>query len=106
MSAAAYPLTRMWTVPAGGSATIQSIIADTTKDRWVIYAAIRAGLSNAGTISWTDAGGQSGGYVRPSETAVLGDDLGSPALRDFVFKGTAGDVLHMTIGVSAAGVNI
>jgi hypothetical protein len=104
MSAPAYPITRKWTVPAGGSATIQTIINDTTIDKWVIYAAVRAATDNASPIYWKDADGQHGGFVMAGETAILGDDMGSPRLRDFTFTGASGDNLYLTIGLSASGV--
>ena len=106
MGAPAYPITRKWIVPAGGSATLQTIINDSTLDKWVIYAAMRPALTNSGVLSWADPDGEEGGYLQAGETGILGDDLGHSRLKDFTLKGTASDVIYMTIGISASGVTV
>ena len=98
---ATYPVTRKWTVPASGYNSVVEIIANTDRDKWVTYMTIRADTDNAGRITWEDPQGEPGGYVDAGEAAIVGDDLGSVILKDYVFRGTAGDELYMTIGISA-----
>lgn len=98
---ATYPVTRLWTVPASGSATVREIIADTTRALWVTYITIRADETNAAKITWEDPNGQPGGFLMAGDAGVIGDDLGNPVLLDYTLRGTQGDQLFMTIGTSA-----
>lgn len=96
---ATLPVTRAWTVPAAGKATLAEIMND-SRYVWVTYISIRAGRNNAGDIHWTDKDGQTGGYLGPGEAATMGDEYGSTQMLGFSYHGTAGDTLYLTIGVS------
>lgn len=92
-------ITRAWVVPAAGKNTLAEIM-NNENYRWVTYVSMRAGKNNAGDITWSDADGQTGGYLQPGEAAVGGDESGSTQMIGFTYYGTAGDVLYLTIGIS------
>lgn len=99
MPIATRPITREWTIPAAGRNTLWEIIDDATVI-WMGYVSIRAGRDNSADIVWTDVGGQAGGYLGAGEAALVGDEYGSSQMKEFTFKGTEGDRLFLTIGVS------
>jgi len=96
---ASLPITRTWTIPAGGEALLTDII-NNTDYLWVTYVMARADRDNAGDVQWEDADGQVGGYMGPGEAVALGDEYGSTQMLGFKLTGTEGDVVYLTIGIS------
>ena len=93
------PLTRHFTIPAGGVATIASNLgmADNT---WGGFVDMRAGRDNADDLFWQDENGQSGGYIGPGEAVTIEFGDGQTLVRNFSIQGTENDTVFMTIGVN------
>jgi len=93
------PLTREFTIPAGGVASLASILG-MAENTWVGFVAMRAGRDNAEDLFWKDENGQSGGYIGPGEAVTIEFGDGQTLVRNFSLSGTADDTVFMTIGVN------
>lgn len=93
------PLTREFTIPVGGVATLASILG-MAENTWVGFVAMRAGRGNADDLFWQDENGQSGGYIGPGEAVTIEFGEGQTLVRNFSLSGTESDTVFMTIGVN------
>lgn len=87
--------TRLYTIPAGGVATLATIL-NSGNDNFISNITVRAESTNAGKIYWSDSG-QYGGYLDARE-AVSVDLTGKfVATGDLSFHGTPGDKIYITV---------
>ena len=95
------PITRFYTFTATGTVTVQDLL-DTTRHLWIGTLTVRAGTSNAGLVTWSDASRrQTGGYLRATEAVTMDFGAGQALATSLIFNGSQNDVAYFTIGVNA-----
>jgi len=81
-----------------GSPVSLNTILGSANDLYVSSITLRAGSSNAGTITWTssDAGATAGGYLDAGEAATFDVTGKFVSLNDIKLDGTLNDTVYLT----------
>lgn len=92
------PVTREYTIPAGGSVSLATIFGR-AGNTWIGWVTVRAGRDNMEDVYWADEDGSRGGYLGPAEAATMNFGEGQALIQNIVFTGQANDTIFVTTGI-------